>query len=224
MAIKRTTVQILFRDALTLMLLAMVVVLVLVMLHINPPTDGENDIVAPGDVVIQINWPDGMSDDIDLWVQAPGDVPVGYSNKGGKVANLLRDDLGSTADMTDLNEEFAFTRGLAAGEYTVNIHHYGGVSKDVPVRCTVTTSRIKLPAGGPSLPLTAFNTAPAITGALHQFGPERESEQIVTKTVILDTLGRELTCARFTLDADGALVPGSINQIFRPIRAARGLY
>jgi len=31
---------------------------------------------------------------VDLWVQAPGDVPVGYSNKSGGVLNLLRDDLG----------------------------------------------------------------------------------------------------------------------------------
>ena len=39
----------------------------------------------------------------DLWVQAPGDVPVGYSNKSGGVFNLLRDDLGKAKDMTDGN-------------------------------------------------------------------------------------------------------------------------
>jgi hypothetical protein len=39
----------------------------------------------------------------DLGVQAPGDVPVGYSNKSGGVFNLLRDDLGKVMDMTDGN-------------------------------------------------------------------------------------------------------------------------
>jgi hypothetical protein len=39
----------------------------------------------------------------DLWIQAPGDVPVGYSNKSGGVFNLLRDDLGKAKDMTDGN-------------------------------------------------------------------------------------------------------------------------
>ena len=39
----------------------------------------------------------------DLWVQAPGDLPIGYSNKSGGVFNLLRDDLGKAKDMTDGN-------------------------------------------------------------------------------------------------------------------------
>lgn len=213
----------LFRDALTLMLLAMVVVLTLVLLHINPKSEGENDISTPGDVVIQINWPDGMRDDIDLWVQVPGDVPVGYSNKGGKVANLLRDDLGSTADMTDLNEEFTFTRGVPAGEYTVNIHHYGGVSLNVPARCTVTVSLVARPVLGAAPSVAPFTTDASIAGALNRVSRGRDSQQILSKEVTLDALGRELTCARFTLDADGALVPDSINQTFRPIRAGRVL-
>jgi hypothetical protein len=47
----------------------------------------------PGNVMIEARWPDGVDADVDLWVQAPGDVPVGYSNKGGaifKVANMAR--------------------------------------------------------------------------------------------------------------------------------------
>jgi hypothetical protein len=39
----------------------------------------------------------------DLWVQAPGDLPIGYSNKSGGVFNILRDDLGKAKDMTDGN-------------------------------------------------------------------------------------------------------------------------
>ena len=78
----------------------------------------------PGNVMIEARWPDAVDADVDLWVQAPGDVPVGYSNKGGAIFNLLRDDLGTRADATGLNYEISFARGLPAGEYTANLHLY----------------------------------------------------------------------------------------------------
>ena len=58
--------------------------------------------LAPGNVIIEAQWADKLDADVDLWVQAPGDVPVGYSNKSGAVFNLLRDDLGRAHDITDL--------------------------------------------------------------------------------------------------------------------------
>jgi hypothetical protein len=60
-------------------------------------TDG---VTAPGNVAVEMQWPDKLDADVDLWVQAPGDAPVGYSNKSGRVFNLLRDDLGKAQDMT----------------------------------------------------------------------------------------------------------------------------
>jgi hypothetical protein len=48
---------------------------------------------------------------VDLWVQAPGDIPVGYSNKGGLIMNLLRDDLG-TNDPTPLLYENQYSHGV----------------------------------------------------------------------------------------------------------------
>ena len=33
--------------------------------------DGDRE---PGNVVIEIQWPDGLDADVDLWVQAPGDT------------------------------------------------------------------------------------------------------------------------------------------------------
>ena len=74
--------------------------------------------------MVEANWPPELDSDVDLWVQAPGDVPVGYSNKGGAVFNLLRDDLGQQLDLSGLNYETAYSRGIVPGEYTVNLHLY----------------------------------------------------------------------------------------------------
>jgi hypothetical protein len=60
-------------------------------------------------------------------------VPVGYSNKSGKVFDLLRDDLGMAQDMTDSNHEVAYSRGAPAGEYVVNVHMYRGVNVTYPI-------------------------------------------------------------------------------------------
>ena len=68
----------------------------------------------PGNVMVEARWPDQLDTDVDLWVQAPGDVPVGYSNKGGAVFNLLRDDLGRRG-RDRLNYEVSYSRGMPAG-------------------------------------------------------------------------------------------------------------
>src|SRR2546421_487736 len=52
----------------------------------------------PGNVIVEMFWDKAIDADVDLWVQAPGDVPVGYSNKSGVIFNLVRDDLGKGSD------------------------------------------------------------------------------------------------------------------------------
>src|SRR5688572_5701866 len=85
--------------------------------------------------------PDAKVDaDVDLWVQAPGDVPVGYSNKSGRIFNLLRDDLGRAQDITDYNYEVAYTRRMPGGEYVVNLHMYRGRSVSYPVGVKIVAS------------------------------------------------------------------------------------
>ena len=61
---------------------------------------------------------------VDLWVKAPDDIPVGYSNRGGLFFNLLRDDLGVYKDPTPINYEVAYSRGINPGEHIVNLHLY----------------------------------------------------------------------------------------------------
>ena len=117
---------IVFRDFMTLMFAGFACVAVLLLAHINPKAEAAKikDTSAPGNVLVEINWPPELDSDVDLWVQAPGDVPVGYSNKGGAVFNLLRDDLGRQVDLSGINYENAYSRGIVPGEYTVNVHLY----------------------------------------------------------------------------------------------------
>lgn len=150
-------------------------------------------IKPPGAVMVEVRWPDGDSSDVDLWVQAPGDVPVGYSNKGGAVFNLLRDDLGTVLDATGLNYENSFARGVVPGEYTVNLHAYR--AQRLPIPCKVVVS---------------------VQG-------ERDTvmRQILATEVTLTREGQERTALRFRLDAAGALVPGSVGSVFRPLREGK---
>jgi hypothetical protein len=186
--------DIVFRDLIMLTLSGFVTVAVLLLPHI-----GEQQAKAaatetaqpPGNVMIEARWPDDVDADVDLWVQAPGDVPVGYSNKGGAIFNLLRDDLGTRADATGLNYEISFARGMPPGEYTANVHLY------------------RNEAGG-HVPVTVVASVKA--------PDQQSSKQILASTVELTREGQELTVFRFRLDNAGALVSGSVTNLQKPIR------
>lgn len=186
--------QTVFRDVLMLALAGFVAIVILLLPHLNPT--GAEEVAAdepPGNVVVEARWPDGLATDVDLWVQAPGDVPVGYSNKGGAVFNLLRDDLGMRADSTPLNYEVSYARGIVAGEYTVNLHLYRNEAGIRPVTTTVVVS-VKT-------------------------SPTRSAKQILLSDVDLVREGQEITVFRFHLDAAGELVPGSVHGLPKPLRA-----
>jgi hypothetical protein len=183
-------------DTALLMLGGFILMTVLLMTVMNPPAQSsESDgVPAPGNVIVEAQWPDKLDADVDVWVQAPGDVPVGYSNKSGRVFNLLRDDLGRAQDLTDYNYEVAYSRGTPAGEYVVNIHMYRGVNVSYPVAVKVVAS-VKQDATASSTPLVAT-------------------------TVELRRENQEVTALRFRLDAEGALVVGSVNSLFKELRVA----
>ncbi|MFD0386762.1 hypothetical protein ACFQ4K_01335 [Tistrella bauzanensis] len=102
-----------FRDVITLALLGFIAVVILMLPHLNPPRKLDAaEINAPGNVIVEALWAADLDTDVDLWVKAPGDVPVGYSNKGGVIFNLLRDDLGRYGDATDSNHEVSYSRGF----------------------------------------------------------------------------------------------------------------
>ncbi len=179
-----------FRDV-TLVALSGFVAIVLVLLpFVNRPIEPDRDAKAadPGNVVIEMIWPADMNADVDLWVRAPGDLPVGYSNKGSAILNLLRDDLGHYNDLTDINYEVTYSRGIVAGEWIVNVHAFR-TDADNP----------------PPIPVSVVISVKKPT--------DDRPNQVYEKEVVLRRLGQELTAVRFTLTREGELVRGSINDL-----------
>ena len=185
-----------FRDVITLALAGFVAMVILLLPHLNPR--GENAQAStepPGNVIVEVRWPDELDSDVDLWVEAPGDIPVGYSNKGGAIFNLLRDDLGQRADATDLNYEVTYSRGIPPGEYTINVHLYRNAGAVLPIPVTVVTSVKK--------------------------SPTERARQLLASKVELVREGQELTVYRFRLAEGGELVSGSVHALQRDLRAWR---
>ncbi len=183
-----------FRDVILLALSGFVAVVLILLPHLHPPVEAK-EAPPPGNVVIEINWPSEIDADVDLWVEAPGDRPVGYSNKGGRVFNLLRDDLGQFRDLTDVNYEVAYSRGIVEGEYTINLHLYRNKSAILPVPVTVVAS-VKRSNGANLKRLTSAKVELAFTG-------------------------EEITVIRFALNKAGEIVPGSMHELFKPLRSKR---
>lgn len=182
-----------FRDVIMLALAGFVMIVMLLLPHINPRAAEEHEARSPGNVIIELRWPDHIDADVDLWVEGPGDSPVGYSNKDGTVFNLLRDDLGRDSDLTDLNYEFSYSRGVPAGEYTVNVHLYRNSGQFYPIPVTVAVS-VK--------------------------GKDASSSQRLLNTK-LDLLreGQETTVFRFQLNENGDLIAGSVHDLPRALRS-----
>jgi len=189
----------LFRDVLMGALGVLAVALVILIFHINPPKkdDAENE-RARGNVRVEVQWPNDMNVDIDTWVKAPGDVAVGYSNLNGRVFNLVRDDLGSHADLTEMNYEVAFSRGIPAGEWIINLHWYSNShgAVEVPVRVLITLKKVD----------DGSSKSPPIS--------------IMSKSVTLTRVGQELTVIRFTIDEEKNIDMTSFStetKIIRPM-------
>ena len=179
-----------FRDVIMLALLGFVALVVILLPHINLPTEGQQD--PAGNLIINIDWGQGLNADVDLWVRAPGQRPVGYSNKNGRIFNLVRDDRGSLYDITSQNYEFVFSRGIIPGEYTINLHMYLNRQLDeFPITVSTTVTLIK--EGKIVLSLSSNDT--------------------------LHNNGQEITVFRFQLTRDGELIPGTVHNIYQPLRS-----
>jgi hypothetical protein len=182
-----------FRDTIMLALAGFVALVILMLPYLNPKqTKSAENMEPPGNVIIEARWPDDIDSDVDLWVQAPGDMPVGYSNKGGLMFNLLRDDLGHRADATKMNYEVSYSRGIPPGEYTINVHLYRNVARVSPIPVTVVASVKK--------------------------SAQESARQLLATHLDLTREGQELTVFRFRIDDKGNLVPGSVTSLQRPIR------
>ena len=177
-----------FRDVTLLALIGFVAMVVMLLPHLNRAEEEPQDHRAPGNVIVEIHWPEEMPYDVDLWVRAPRDVPVGFYNQGSEHFNLLRDDLGDEADATGLNYEITYSRGIPAGEYIVNVHMYGLLPPGlrIPVKVVVSVRK--------------------------QYDVAR---QILQTTVNLVRRNQEETAFRFRLDEEGELVEESVTTVRR---------
>ena len=182
-----------FRDVILLALIGFVAMVIMLLPHINRTEQEAEDHKAPGNVIFEMHWPSDKTVDVDLWVKAPDEEPVGFWNQGNAILNLLRDDLGGEGDATEENYEITYSRGIRAGEYIVNTHMYGPLPKGwtVPVRIVVSVRK-------------KYDTA----------------HQILQTTVNLHRRHQEETAYRFSLTSEGDLVNGSVSTLKRRLITA----
>jgi len=184
-------------SAVTLILVMMIPLIAIQQSKQN--TDQEGSINQDNMIIVEIRWPDHYCDDVDLWLMAPNEEkPIGFSNRGGRTMDLLRDDLGCSSDGTNINYETQFSRGIPDGEYIVNVQLYNKTSVgDVPVNGAVTLRRPKSTQDS------------ALDG-------KKMSEQLVVREIMLKQDDEEQTLFRFRMKG-GSLVPGSVNNNFKSI-------
>lgn len=183
-----------WRDALLAALGGFMVILIIAIIHMRPAeTEKRAELDTQGNMTMEIFWDSKIDADVDLWVQGPGDVPVGYSNKQGVLFTLLRDDLGYQADISGLNSEISVSRDLRAGEYVMNIHLYRNRDSRLPLEVK---SKIRM--------VTANGLV----------------KEIASRTDKFMRQGEEITVIRFRIGADGRLEGDSLNYVHKPLRSS----
>ena len=148
------------------------------------PEITQGKINPKAEFLITAQWPDNHPDDIDLIVEDATGNLVWFDTREAGLMHLDRDDRGSLNDSLTvngerienaLNQETVTLRGIAAGEYVVNLLHYRAVTEK-PVRVKVKVEKLNPKV---SVVFAGTNT---LAGA-----------------------GDEQTAVRFSLDATGAV-------------------
>ena len=186
--------NVVFRDVILLALTGFISMVILLIPFVNPPTEEESSSTPPGNVIVELFWDDKRDVDIDLWVQAPDDIPVGYSNKGGLFFNLLRDDLGIYKDNSPVNYEVSYSRGISDGVYIANVHLY---REDKT----------------PFKPIIAELLVSVVDP------DSNKRKQILKTSKKLEEIGKEITVFQFELDKKGKLNKNSINNKYVMLRS-----
>ncbi len=186
--------DVVFRDVILLALTGFISMVILLIPFVNPPTEEESTSIPPGNVIVELFWDDKRDVDIDLWVQAPDDIPVGYSNKGGIFFNLLRDDLGIYKDNSPVNYEVSYSRGISDGVYIANVHLY---REDKT----------------PFKPIIAELLVSVVDP------DSNKRKQILKTSKKLEEIGKEITVFQFELDKKGKLKKNSINNKYVMLRS-----
>jgi len=139
-----------FYDMLFNMLIAFVFCFIVALLAMNPRALKAGDVPAKAEFIVTVSWPDYDPNDIDTWVQDPAGNLVWFRAREAGLMHLDRDDRGLTNDtitvnghriVNPLNQEVVTLRGIAPGEYTVNLHYYES-RNGLPVTATVSVVKV----------------------------------------------------------------------------------
>jgi len=170
-----------FLDLLFNTLLCFAALFVLSFALINP-SKKEHNAKTKAEFMITVTWPEGLDDDVDMYVEDSQGNLVAFMRREEGLMHLDRDDLGRSNDIVNTpfgpiehkdNREIVTIRGIIAGEYVVNVHMYTKRSEAIEVPVTIQLDKIN-----------PFST-------------------ITLKEVVLRTTGDEETAFRFVLDNDG---------------------
>jgi hypothetical protein len=173
-----------FSDLLFNALLAFVFFFVVALLAMNPKAK-TGDIPAKAEFIITVTWPDMNPNDIDTWVEDPAGNVVWFRQREAGLMHLDRDDRGLSNDtitingkqiINPLNQEVVTLRGIAPGEFTVNVHYYESKDK-LPVDVSVSVVKVN-----------------------------PRAEVVYYGTLNLPERGAEQTAVRFTLAPDGSVL------------------
>jgi hypothetical protein len=154
-------------------------------LSAKPPVDPKAT-SALGQLDVTLQWDTGKDVDVDLWVEGPDGVPVGYRHRTSDVFDLLHDHRGATVEGDFLNTEHASARHLPAGRYVVNAVLFNSYDHKFPVHVTANVERIR-----------KDDTV--------EWRSKAEGDLVGNE--------QELTLIAFRLDDAGGLVPGSENNL-----------
>ena len=166
------------------------IILFIIAFMMIKPVDDKPEIVKKAELMITVTWNMQGNDDVDSWLEPPGEKSIYFKNKITTVAHLDRDDLGHSTDTIRLgsgeekiiyiNQEITTIRGIYPGEWTFNVHMFAKRDKE-PCNVVVTFDKLN------------------------------PYQRIKTKEVVLKKKGQEETVFRFTMDENGNIV--NINEI-----------
>lgn len=220
-----------FRDVIFLALMGFMAIVILLLPFINPPQKEDlEEKIPPGNIIIEMFWDNSINVDIDLWLQGPGDNVVGYSSLGGKLFNLLRDDLGFSSDISEQNYEVAFSRGVVGGEYTVNVMYYAnrytGETSDAyssGLDSLEYRSRPQQPTRSKKI-IEKVPVPPIIVTIVISIKANSKAKavKVLNKKVELWRVSEEITVFNFTIDEENKkVIRDSVNDIYRPLASKR---
>ncbi len=181
-----------FIDMLLSSIMSLFVLFILSVLMINLPKKDESGIKPKAELMITMEWQDGLDCDVDVWVRGPNETLVWFRSKSVGLVNLERDDTGQLNDyvvtksgekiFNRSNIENVVFRGIVPGEYVVNSFLYSVNSED----CA-----------------RALSTGLPVKFNLFKLNPTLSL--IKSEVTVLHNRGDESTAFRFTLTSGGGV-------------------